>query len=84
MTSKTRQSGRAEILVRMPPETKARIIKAANQDGVSVTDWLLDVIEEALAVRDAEIAARKRKADLERRRDLKFWDIVLTRQAGRG
>jgi hypothetical protein len=77
MTSKTRESGRADILVRMPPELKLRVTKAANEDGMSVNDWLLDGIEQLLAFRDAEVAAGKRKADLERRRDQKFWEIVV-------
>jgi hypothetical protein len=81
MTSKTKQSGRADILVRMEPKLKARIVAASNGDGVSVNYWLLDKIEDALAARDVEVAASKRKADLERRRDQKFWEIV-TAMAG--
>jgi hypothetical protein len=77
MASKTARSGRVDFLLRMDPKFKSRIIKAAKQDGVSVTDWLLDGIEHLLAVHDAEVAAGKRKADIERRRDLKFWEIVV-------
>jgi hypothetical protein len=77
MPSKTKQSGRAEILVRMAPKLKARIVAAATEDGLTTNDWLLDVIEEALAVRDAEVAAGKRKADLDRRLEMKLEEIVV-------
>ena len=81
MPSKTKQSGRAEILVRMAPKLKARIVTAATEDGLTTNDWLLDVIEEALAVRDAEVAAGKRKADLDRRLEMKLEEIVVVRAA---
>src|SRR5437870_8401672 len=77
MGSKTKQSGRVDILLRMEPGLKARLVKAANHHGISVNDWLLDGIEHLLAVHDGEVAAEKRKADLERRRELKFDEIVL-------
>jgi hypothetical protein len=77
VTSKTKQSGRVDILVRMPPELKARVTKAATEDGATINDWLLDAIEEALAVRDAEVAADKKRTDLERRLEMKFNEIVV-------
>jgi hypothetical protein len=76
MTSKTKQSGRTDILLRMAPELKARINKAASEDGLTTNDWLLDVIEDALAVRDAEVANNKKRAELERRHDMKYEAIV--------
>jgi hypothetical protein len=82
MASKTRESGRADILVRMEPKLKARIVAASNGDGVSVNDWLLDGIEQLLAARDTEIAAGKKRADLERRRDLKFEEIMTSLAGG--
>jgi hypothetical protein len=75
--SKTKESGRADILVRMAPLLKTRIVAAAKEDEITVNDWLLDVIERALAVRDAEVASGKRKADFDRRLEVKFEEIVV-------
>jgi hypothetical protein len=82
MTSKTARSGRVDFLLRMQPKLKERIIKAANQDGVSVTDWLLDGIEHLLAVHDTEVAADKKRADIERRLEMKFQEIVASLACG--
>jgi hypothetical protein len=76
MPSKTKESGRADILLRMEPGLKARIVKAANEDGMTINDCLLDLIEYALNARDAAGAASKRKADLDSRRDAKYEAIV--------
>ena len=78
MTSQTKQSGRVDILVRMAPELKSRVIVAADDDGMSINNWLLNAIEQMLAVRDAEVAAGKSKADLEHRLDMKFQEIVAS------
>lgn len=76
MGSKTKQSGRVDILVRMSPELKARVIAAAQEDDATTNDWLLDGIEQALDAGDAEVAANKNKADLEQRREMKYEEIV--------
>jgi HicB family len=78
MTSETKQSGRANFLLRMDPALKASIATAATKDGVSINDWLLDAIDQKLADRDAEVAAGENKAELERRRDQKFQEIAAS------
>src|SRR5215471_7268449 len=82
MTSKTKQSGRADFLLRMPPELKARLDKAAEEDGVTITDLVLYAIEQMLDARDAEGAADKRRAALERHLELKFDEIVVLLAGG--
>src|SRR5258706_7348751 len=82
MPSKTRQSGRADILVRMSPRLKERIGKAASEHGLTNIDWLLDVIKDALAAHDAEVAARERKQDLESRIESKFQEIMASLAGG--
>jgi hypothetical protein len=82
MTSKTKQSGRADILVRMSPRLKERIGKAASEHGLTNNDWLLDVIKDALAAHDAEVAARERKQDLESRIESKFQEIMASLAGG--
>jgi hypothetical protein len=76
MVSKTKELGRADILVRMSLDLKSRVIQAAADDGVTNNDWLLDVIERAVEAHEAEVTAETRKADLEQRLDLKFEEIV--------
>jgi hypothetical protein len=82
MSSKTKQSGRADILVRMPPELKLRVTKAATEDGATINDWLLDKIEDALAARDGEVAAAKDKAELEHRQAMLFQEIMASLAGG--
>ena len=82
MPSKTAQSGRADILVRMSPRLKERIGKAASEQGLTNNDWLLDVIKDALAAHDAEVAARERKQDLESRIESKFQEIMASLAGG--
>lgn len=78
MVSKTKQSGRADFLVRMPPELKARLAKAADEEGTTIRDLVLHAIEQMLDTRDGEVAADERKAGVERRRDLKFHEIMVS------
>src|SRR5882762_6302259 len=82
MTSKTRESGRADFLLRMQPELKARLAKAADEDGTTIRDLALYAIEEMLDTRDAEIAARQRKQDLESRIERKFQEIMASLAGG--
>jgi hypothetical protein len=82
MTSKTRQSGRADVLFRMPAALKERLSAAAARDGLTINDWLLDATEEKLAASDARIAAGKKRAELELRREMKLEAIVSALAAG--
>src|SRR5258708_2681714 len=75
MPSKTKQSNRAGFPLRMEPELKERLDRAAKEDGASLNNWILSELEEALAYRDGKIAAEKQKGDLERRLDMKFQEI---------
>jgi hypothetical protein len=78
MVSKTKESGRADFLLRMPPELKARLVRAADEDGTTIRDLVLYAIEQMLDIRDAEIAARERKQDLESRIERKFQEIMAS------
>jgi len=82
MSSKTKQSGRADILVRMPPELKLRVVKAAAATGVSVTDWLNRGIGRLLDLHDAEVAVNEKMAGIERRLQTKFEEIVVSLAGG--
>jgi len=82
MTSKTKESGRAEFLLRMPPELKERLAKAAAEDGVTIRDLLLYAAKRLLDDRDAEVAVDKKRADLERSKEAKFEEIVLSLAGG--
>jgi predicted HicB family RNase H-like nuclease len=59
MTSKTKQSGRAAFLLRMPPELKARLTKTAAESGVTVNDLLIAAIEKRLAARAERLAKKE-------------------------
>src|SRR5258705_109705 len=82
MSSKTKQSGRVDILVRMPPELKLRVIRAAETNGVSVNGWLNYAISQVLAFHDAEVAADEKRKDLERLLQMKFEEIVTALAGG--
>jgi hypothetical protein len=82
MTSKTRESGRADFLLRMEPELKARLAKAADEEGATIRDLALYAIEQMLDTRDAKIAARERKQDLESRMERKFQEIMASLVGG--
>jgi hypothetical protein len=74
--SKTKESGRTDMLVRMPPELKSRIEAAAKEAGISNNDWVLSAIEASLADRDAEARKRGDIEALEHRQEMKFEQIV--------
>jgi hypothetical protein len=76
LTSKTKQSNRAGFPLRMEPELKKRLDRAADEDGMSLNNWILSALEEVLAYRDARGAAEKKKAGIERRLDMKIEEIV--------
>jgi predicted HicB family RNase H-like nuclease len=59
MTSKTRESGRADFLLRMEPEMKARLTKAAAESGVTVNDLIITAIERRLAARAERLAKKE-------------------------
>jgi hypothetical protein len=82
MSTSTRESGRADFLLRMPPELKARLAKAAAEDGTTIRDLVLYAIEQMLDIRDGEVAADKKRADLEHRLSLKFDELVAALAGG--
>jgi hypothetical protein len=82
MAPKTKQSDRAEILLRMASKQKERIVGAAKRNGVSVNGWLNYGIGRLLALHDAEVAVDEKMADIERRLATKFEEIVTALAGG--
>jgi hypothetical protein len=82
MTSKTRESGRADFLLRMPEQMKLRLAKAADEDGTTIRDLALYAIKRMLDIRDGEIAADKKRAGIEDRLNLKFDEIMASLAGG--
>jgi hypothetical protein len=39
--SKTKESGRVDLFLRVPPALKKRIADAAGEEGVTLTDWVV-------------------------------------------
>jgi hypothetical protein len=74
--SKTKESGRVDLFLRVSPALKKRIADAAGEDGVSQTEWALAAIEWVLDDRDAEIRKKVRSAALEEQIDQKFDELV--------
>ena len=59
MISKTKESDRADLLIRMQPELKERIEKAARLVGMTKTDWVLQAIEAILHVQELQAEAQE-------------------------
>jgi hypothetical protein len=76
MSSKTKSSGRADLFLRVEPQFKDRLAMAAKENGLTLTDWALDLLEGGQAAYEARRAGDKRKADLEVALDAKFVEIV--------
>src|SRR5260370_6603673 len=81
--SKTRKSGRVDLLVRMPPELKKRIAEAAQEGHESLTDWVLVAIEARLAIRDEAAQKRKDIEGAENRQTAKYDEILALLAAKR-
>ncbi len=82
MVSNTKESNRADFLLRMPSKMKERLVRAADEDGTTIRDLVLYAIEQMLNARDAEVAADKRRAALEQHLELKFDEIVVLLAGG--
>ena len=76
MISKTRESGRAELLIRMRPELKERIEKAARLVGRTKTDWVLGAIEAILRVQELQAEAQEEIRAIRVKQEAKFEEIV--------
>jgi len=76
MISKTKESGRADLLIRMPPELKERIEKAARLVGMTKTDWVLQAIEAILHVQELQAEAQEESLEIRRQQETKFEEIV--------
>jgi predicted DNA-binding protein len=76
MISKTRESGRAELLIRMKPELKKRIEKAAWLVGRTKTDWVLQAIEAILHVQELQAEAQEEIRAIRVKQEAKFEEIV--------
>ncbi|MGB9389459.1 MAG: hypothetical protein WCB70_05620 [Xanthobacteraceae bacterium] len=76
MISKTRESGRAELLIRMQPELKERLEKAARLVGRTKTDWVLQAIEAILHVQELQAEAQEEIRAIRVKQEAKFEEIV--------
>jgi predicted DNA-binding protein len=78
MISKTKESGRADLLIRMQPELKERLEKAARLVGMTKTDWVVQAIEAILHVQELQAEAQKGILAIRRQQEAKFEEIVAT------
>jgi predicted DNA-binding protein len=76
MISKTKESGRADLLIRMPPELKERIEKAARLVGMTKTDCVLQAIEAILHVQESQAEAQEEILAIRHQQEAKFEEIV--------
>ena len=76
MISKTKESGRADLLIRMPPELKERIEKAARLVRMTKTDWVLQAIEAILHVQELQAEAQEEILEIRRQQETKFEEII--------
>ena len=66
MVGESKESGRADLLVRMPPELKKRIENAARLVGMTKTDWVLQAIEAILHVQELQADAQEQIQEIRR------------------
>jgi predicted DNA-binding protein len=76
MISKTKESGRADLLIRMQPELKERIEKAARLVGMTKTDWVLQAIEAILHVQELQAEAQEEILEIRGEQEAKFEEIL--------
>jgi predicted DNA-binding protein len=78
MISKTKESGRADLLIRMEPELKERIEKAARLVGMTKTEWVLQAIEAILHVQELQAEAQEEILEIRGKQEAKFEEILAT------
>ena len=76
MISKTKESGRADLLIRMEPELKERIEKAARLVGMTKTEWVLQAIEAILHVQELQAEAQQEILEIRGEQEAKFEEIL--------
>ena len=76
MISKTKESGRADLLIRMQPELKERIEKAARLVGMTKTEWVLQAIEAILHVQELQAEAQEEILEIRGKQEAKFEEIL--------
>jgi predicted DNA-binding protein len=76
MISKTKESGRADLLIRTQPELKERLEKAARLVGMTKTDWVVQAIEAILHVQELQAEAQKEILAIRHQQEAKFEEIV--------
>jgi predicted DNA-binding protein len=76
MISKTKESGRADLLVRMQPELKERIEKAARLVGMTKTEWVLQAVEAILHVQELQAEAQEEILEIRDKQEAKFEEIL--------
>jgi predicted DNA-binding protein len=74
--SKTKQSGRADLLVRMPPELKRRVEEAARREGMTRNEWVLTAIEAILKVQELHAEADEEIEAIRHKQDAVFKEIL--------
>jgi len=76
MISKTKESGRADLLIRMQPELKERLEKAARLVGKTKNDWVVQAIEAILHVQELQAEAQEEILEIRRQQETKFEEII--------
>jgi predicted DNA-binding protein len=76
MISKTKESGRADLLIRMQPELKERLEKAARLVGMTKTDWVVQAIEAILRVQELQAEAQEGVLAIRLQQEAIFEEIV--------
>ena len=76
MISKTKESGRADLLIRMQPELKERLEKAARLVGMTKTEWVLQAIEAILHVQELQAEAQEEILEIRGEQEAKFEEIL--------
>jgi len=76
MISKTKESGRADLLIRMQPELKERLEKAARLVGKTKNDWVVQAIEAILHVQELQAEAQEEILAIRHQQEAKFVEIV--------
>jgi predicted DNA-binding protein len=76
MISKTKESDRADLLIRMQPELKERIEKAARLVGMTKTGWVLQAIEAILHVQELQAEAQEEILEIRGKQEAKFEEIL--------
>jgi uncharacterized protein (DUF1778 family) len=76
MIGKTKESGRADLLIRMQPELRERIEKAARLVRMTKTEWVLQAIKAILHVQELQAEAQQEILEIRGELEAKFEEIL--------